>query len=218
MFRIVIISLILNGFISIAQAQIHVEPHHSSTSEESLFRGIGAWFRDYGKWLESKGHYEDLRENARRKYIDNWYHAITVWWNIRDNYREKNKTTQWHMSRMAQLDLIEARALVKKREQEMRRSGLLPEKKSYFTHDGVQYDSYAAFKASTAYQQMLVERDERQRQRELEKLREEFRRRQAIDFFSKYNRLSAAEKLLYNERRKRERDLERIMNETPVND
>jgi hypothetical protein len=77
---------------------------------------------------------------------------------------------------MRQLDMIEARALITKREEEMRAAGLLPPKKEgYLVHNGVKYKSYAEFKASPGYQEMIAERDARFAQRDAEKAAEKGR-------------------------------------------
>lgn len=91
----------------------------------------------------------------------------------------------------ARLDLIERQAALEKRKQEMREKGLLPPKvKSCFKWKGEEFSSVAEFKNSPAYQKMLQERQQMEKERAAKSLEDQRRQEEAAIQLKKYRNMS----------------------------
>lgn len=195
-----------------AQAQIIVEPRHSSTAAEGWWRGTGAYLRGLGRYLEGRGVYENYHEDARRKRIDNWSHGVRTRWDIKDQYKQRQNRLDWPTRRMKQLDMLEKVHAVKQREADLREKGILPPKRPRgFTYKGVTYPDYSAFKESDTYKVLMAERAKREAERRLEKAKEEARQQEALAFLRKWNKMSFLER----ERYKQKRRLDQLLKEKP---
>ena len=81
------------------------------------------------------------------------------------------------------MDMAEKMHALRQREKELIEKGILPEPgKPAFIYKGESYPSYEAFKQTAAYQDMMAEVAAKRKERELEKIRQEERRQQAVEF------------------------------------
>ena len=188
--------------------------HPSSTAAEGYLRGRGAALTGGANYLEALGNYQNLHQQARSRSMSNLTTGIRTRWSIIDERKSRYRRNHPSYSerRMLTLDRIEARALVEKREDEMRASGLLPPKPiPGFTYRGLTYLSYAEFKKNIAYQHMIVERDARQLISDIEKLREKIRYDSAVRLLAKRARMDPINRVFHDQRIARNRRVRSIM-------
>ena len=156
------------------------EPHHSSTAQEGWLRGWGANARGWGYWMESMGQYENMHEDARKKYIENEAQRIRTRWELYDERKEriKAKYPDYHTREMAKLDREEkklevaARKLeLEKKKAQMMADGLIPDpsKRKYTSRNGNEYENYATYKKSDEYKEYRRALEVRAAQRERER-------------------------------------------------
>ena len=221
-FRILGTMAILGMMVTSVDAQtsvaggVSVDGYHSSTAAEGYLRGRGAAAIGAGQYLESLGRYQNLNQEARRRAYDNWVNGVRTRWDIKDEYKARFRRDHptYPERRMHQLDMIEARALVEKREEEMRAKGLLhPKPESAFGYNGVRYKSYAEFKTTPAYKQMIADRDAKAKKREAEKVAEKARYDAATKFLAERSRMDPITRMMMDERNARHRRLKKIMGE-----
>ena len=120
--------------------------HYSSTAAEGYLRGRGAALTGKANYLEALGNYQNLHQQARSRSMSNWATGIRTRWSIIDERKVRYRRDHLSYSerRMLTLDRIEARALVEKREEGMRASGLLPPKREpVLAINVVRYKNYA---------------------------------------------------------------------------
>lgn len=188
--------------------------YHSSTAAEGYLRGRGAVLTGGANYLEALGNYQNLHQQARRRAQDNWSHGIRTRWSIKDEAQSRRRANHpnYIVRRTYQLDMIEARALLTQREDEMRVKGLLPPKPvPGFTYKGVRYKSYAEFKTTSAFQEMIAERDARFARRDAEKAAEKARYDSAVRFMAKRARMNPINRVFHDEKVARDRRVRRIM-------
>lgn len=197
-------------FVSTAQAQwVIPNPYpyrHASTAAEGYLSGAARLMIGRGYAVDSYGRFLINRESARRQAIDNWSHSVRERWAIRDEYKARNKTENYLDRKERMLDQAERRHALQQREDELREKGILPPKtKGYFIHKGKKFYSIEEWKKSPEYAQQMDENRMRELQRNAEKLAEQKRQQDALDFLrmwrkmsyfdrERYSRLSAAEK------------------------
>lgn len=191
---------------------VGIDGYHSSTAAEGYLRGRGAALTGGANYLDALGNYQNLHQQARRRAQNNWAHGIRTRWAIGDESKARRKRPSYTERRMLTLDRIEARALLTKREDEMRAKGLLPPKKEpALAINGVRYKNYAEYKASPAYQHMIVERDARVLLSDIEKAREKIRYDAAGRFMAKRSRMDPINRVFHDERVARNRRVRSIM-------
>lgn len=188
--------------------------YHSSTAAEGYLRGRGAVLTGGANYLEALGNYQNLHQQARRRAQDNWSHGIRTRWSIKDESQARRRASRpnYIVRRTHTLDMIEARALLTQREDEMRTRGLLPPKPvPGFTHKGVRYKSYAEFKTTPAYQVFLAECDVRFAKRDAEKAAEKARYDSAVRFLARRARMNPISRVFHDEKVARDRRVRSIM-------
>jgi hypothetical protein len=198
---------------------------HSSTAQESWLRGWGAAAQGFGQWMDSLGRYENMHESARQKYLQNEAERIRTRWAIQDEAKERRKAKypDYYTRELERLDREEKRLEItarqhalEKKKQEMVDNGELPSPPKY-TYDGVEYENYAEFKKSDAYkhrqQELAARRVLAEMKYKLEKLEEEKRQQEAAEWLRDWYSKSSGQRMIESERRKRERNLRKIMGE-----
>lgn len=147
--------------------------------------GAGRLAAGVGIYIDNLGRYQINHEVARRLYIDNRSHYIRERWRIKDEYKERfRRDHPTYAERLEnRMDMAEKMHALRQREKELIEKGILPEPgKPAFIYKGESYPSYEAFKQTAAYQDMMAEVAAKRKERELEKIRQEERRQQAVEF------------------------------------
>lgn len=186
MYRLIIIGVVLL-FATEAHAQTFwANPwgyHHASTAAEGYLTGKARLHAANGLAAKFFGDYLVSREQAYNLRIQNEADRIRTRWSIQDEYRARNQRPNYLERRARSLDMAEQRHALDLREQELRDKGVLPPKpEPSITYKGESFKSYAEFKESDLYWDMLVERDKRLFAREAEAEAAEARRQAAVEF------------------------------------
>lgn len=211
----VVVLFVVAETVEAQQPQIVVDGYnHSSTAAEGHLRGRGAALTGGANYLDALGNYQNFHQQARSRSMKNWAIGIRTRWSIIDErkVRYRRDHPSYSERRMLTLDRIEVRALVKKREDGMRASGLLhPKREPALAINGVRYKNYAEFKTTPAYQHMIVERDARHLIRDIEKLRDKIRYDSAVRLLTKRARIDPINRVFHDERVARNRRVRSIM-------
>lgn len=174
---------------------------HASTFEEGYLSGLGRYYAGQGSYLESLGLYQNYYQAARSKNILNQKLGVMTRWEIKDEWEKRNPREDWATKRSRQLDLLEKSYEVKKREEELRKKGVLPAKPNNpgFIVQGTHFKNYEEFEGSPEWHQIRKEAKlEKQTHQEKERLAE-FDRRKSIEFLRMWDQMSHAEKRRYSE-------------------
>jgi hypothetical protein len=168
----------------------------SSTPEEGYLRGLGAYWNGVGNYIHSQGVYENLHEQARRQYLQNEYNRIQGRMALKDQAEARRKANHKDaiQKENERLDMIMRMAELEKRKEEMRKAGLLPPKKepnTTFVWKDQSFASYAEFKESPAYQELLDERAAREAKFAAEKEEAERRYQEVLELSRKYRKMSS---------------------------
>lgn len=160
----------------------------STTVEEGRYRGWAAFVGSVADWIVAQGMYENLHEDARLKYMNNWRHGVYTRWEVSDHAKQRRKeyyeNTYGLTARKRRLEKkLEAQAF-REYENELREKGLLPPKSVGIIYKGVLYDSYEDFKAANpdlrkqneeAYKQRLeLQKEKREEALEFERQRRRY--------------------------------------------
>jgi len=135
----------------------HGAYRHASTAAEGLYTGVGRYIQSRGIYLSHLGRFFIDRETARSMKIMNDATRIRVRWEIQDEYKERNRSTYLEDRARALQNALQRQAL-DAFEKDLRATGALPPKTSYFAWNGVRYESWKAFKQTDAYVDFLIER------------------------------------------------------------
>jgi hypothetical protein len=166
-----IIGLLLATFGMEANAQ-YAMPWiaRSSTVGESYLNGAANLAAARGLYLNSLGNYQIQRSQALDLQIQNWKNRITTRWEIKDEWKDRNKTENFIQKKNRNLDNAVKRHALKQREKDLIEKGILPPKpKSGFWHKGAFFTSVEEWKLSPEYAQMIEERQENQKLLDLER-------------------------------------------------
>ena len=207
-----------------ADAQVWGWFPRSSTAQEGFLRGQGAAATGQGFYLNGLGNYQVQYQQAYRAWLENEAYRIRTRRQLdaeKDLIRSQKPT--FFERQMASLDAREKRILLEVRKQELdrleeklRKEGKLPKRKPY-VYNGVQYESYSAFKKSPAYAVKKAESDrkweEHKKRREAEEAAKQKRIDEAAEWLRDWNSKSSGERMILSERRKRNQRLRKIMGE-----
>lgn len=173
--------------------------HHASTAVEGYLSGKARLSEANGIALKFYGDYLVNNEKANSLRIQNNADRIRNYWSIKDEYKERNRRPTYLERKAKSLDMAEQRHMLKLREEELRKKGIIPPKKeSYFAYKGVKFKNYEEFKKSDLYWDMIAERDERIAKREAEERARKARLAESNDFLRMWHGMSYLERERYS--------------------
>jgi hypothetical protein len=171
----------------------------ADTAQSAGLRGLGQALHGQADRLRAAGEFRERNQRAYSDYLDNTDKRIRLRWAIKDDYKARNVRPSYLDRMEARLDMAERRAALKQREQDLIDKGILPAKpKPGFTRNGIRYDSYADFKLSPGYDEMIAERDARIAQRKAEEAAKEARYQESIVFLRMWSKMGAMARLDYS--------------------
>mgnify|MGYP005634267415 FL=1 len=171
----------------------------ADTAQSAGLRGLGQAMHGQADRLRALGEFRQRNQGAYSDYLDNTDKRIRLRWAIKDDYKARNVRPNYLDRMEARLDMAERRAALKQREQDLINKGTLPPKpKPGLTYHGVRYDSYAEFKLSPGYDEMIAERDARIAQRKAEEAAKEARYQEAVVFGRMWAKMAAIARLDYS--------------------
>lgn len=152
--RLLSIMLVL-ACAGIAQAQVPFFAPRASTELESYLNGLARLRSGTGEFFNHYGDFLIEREQARELNIENWEEGVRAWWDVKDDWAERNRNTYLE-NRAKRIAALTEDAELRKEEDDLITKGILPPKpESCFIVDGVRCRSIAEWKASDVYQEML---------------------------------------------------------------
>tara|TARA_Y100000034_G_scaffold100014_1_gene123125 strand:+ start:1050 stop:1775 length:726 start_codon:yes stop_codon:yes gene_type:complete len=176
--------------------------NHASTAAEGYLSGRARLRASSGYFLESLGRYELLHQDAYSKYLDNKLKRTQTYWDRKKVYAENNKRLTWPQREaqrldmeMQRMDVLELRAQVAKRKQELIDKGVIAQKPFWIR--GEKFNSREEYQKSDLRQRVIAEGEWRTRTRELEKIMAEERHKKAVEFGRMWSKMSWLEKERY---------------------
>lgn len=215
---LIIIAFLLGPTIAQAQILPNNPWYGADTAQSARLRGFGQLLHGEDDRLRALGTYQIRRQQAYDQYLDNTNKRIRYRWQIQDDAKARRRAnTPNALDRLeAKLDMAERRHSLRMREDALIKRGLLPPRRvsKGFHYKGMTYDSYADFKLSDAYAQMIRDRDIRLAKAEAEKAAKQAKYDAAVRFLARRRRMNPIDRVLMDERAERYRTVRRIMGET----
>ena len=160
--------------------------HHASTAAEGYMSGAGRLYRGYGQYLQSRGLYMNLYQDARHKAIINHRDSVHTWWQLKDEYKERFKKEHptFHEREEKRFDMALKVHAVKQKEKQLIAAGILPPKPaSSFTFRGQIYKNYDEFMNSPGWVGMRLNTLYSAQQKEKRQMERDERFRAALQKF-----------------------------------
>lgn len=189
------ILLVLVGVANAQNASIVLNgPPPALAWPASVPQGYGFYYQGLGSYLESRGVYENLHQQAYRQAIDNWTHGVRSEWSLKDDWKMRNRRDFIALENL-RLDNYERWAELESRKAALRDRGVLsPRLATKIVINGVAFGSYAEYRASPVYVQMLIAGQNRERLREAELRIQEQRHQDAVRAAVEWDRMSFSER------------------------
>jgi|TARA_Y100000034_G_scaffold42710_2_gene52282 hypothetical protein len=171
----------------------------ADTATSANLRGAGQLLHGQADRLRALGDYRIRQQQAYSRYLENNNARIRLRWAIKDDYKARNARPSYLDRMEARMDVAERRFALKQRENDLIEKGILPPKpKPGFTRNGIRYESYAEYKLSPAFAEMIAERDIRLAKEAAEEAAKEARRRDAVIFGAMWAKMSPVAKDRYS--------------------
>lgn len=171
----------------------------ADTARSANLRGFGQMLRGQANRLRALGTYQEKYQKSYSRYLDNVDKRIRNRWAIKDEAakRKAARKAARHIRAGKSLDRMEEKMnlaeryhALKQRERDLREKGILPPKHTGFNWFGIHYESYAVFKLSPAYNNMIAKRDARLARDAIEKEIKEMRYQNAMSFLRMHRKMS----------------------------
>ena len=173
-------------------------PWRSSTLQEGILRGSGAYWYGKGAYLRNLGMYEKDHQNAYSDYLDNVQKRVDAYWNVKEQWKERNKHKTWIQRQEESFERSQKIHDLKLKEEQLIKEGVLaPKKTPKIVYQGKEYNNYAEFKKSNAWIQMKSEVRQKQFNNQIENERNQLAHLHAVAFSVFWDRLSHSQRNNY---------------------
>lgn len=166
----------------------------AATELESYLNGLGRLRAGTGQFFNDYGDFLIEREEAQGFRIENWENGVRSWWAIRDEWKDRNKSTYLE-NRVKRIEALEADAAIREREDALIEKGILaPRRESHFVVDGVKFRSMDEYRASDQFKEMQRRHYLEEMARQVTKEAEAARQKDAIRFLAMWDKMGFSER------------------------